>query len=58
MRWICVRFYLLLNSTPPRKQGFSDTYFAPVPMNSPLAPPMPAIHQEMEQPLNERVENS
>jgi hypothetical protein len=31
--------------------------FAPMPMNTALAPPMPATHQEMEQPLNQRFEN-
>jgi hypothetical protein len=58
MRCGVFAFYVLLNSTSGRNQDLVIPVFAPMPMNIALAPPMPALLQEMEQPLNERVENS
>jgi hypothetical protein len=51
-------FYVLPNSFSRPKHGLVMPVFAPMLTNLPLAPPMPALFQQMEQPLNERVENS
>jgi hypothetical protein len=50
-------FYVPLNSTSWRNQGLVMPVFAPMPMNVALAPPMPALFQEMEQTINQRFEN-